>query len=35
MLNNQKLKIANKLYCQFGHVSPEKLKNLIKIFNIN
>ena len=35
MSNNQKLKIANKLYCRFGHVSPEKLKKLIKISNIN
>ena len=29
-LRDQKLKVANKLHCQVGHASPEKLKNLIK-----
>ena len=33
--SDQKFKIANKLYCQFGHASPEKLKKLIKASNIN
>ena len=33
--NSQKLKTANKLHCQFGHVSLEKLKKLIKTTNIN
>ena len=34
-LRVQKLKVANKLHCQFGHASPEKLKNLIKASNIH
>ena len=33
--SDQKFKIANKLHCQFGHASPEKLKKLIKASNIN
>ena len=33
--NDQKFKIANKLHCQFGHASPEKLKKLIKASNVN
>ena len=34
-LNDQKFKIANQLHCQFGHASPEKLKNLIKVSHVN
>ena len=33
--NDQKFKIANKLHCQFGHASPEKLKKLIKASDVN
>ena len=33
--NDQKLKIANKLHCQFGHASPEKLWKLIKVSNVS
>ena len=33
--NDQKFRIANKLHCQFGHGSPEKLKKLIKASNVN
>ena len=33
--NDQNFKIANELHCQFGHASPEKLKKLIKVSNVN
>ena len=33
--NDQKLKIANKLHCHFGHASPKKMKKLIKASNMN
>ena len=33
--NDQKFKTANKLHCQFGHGSPEKLKKLIKASDVN
>ena len=33
--NDPKLTIANKLHCQFGHASPEKLKKLTKASDIN